>query len=778
MGQAASRKWSKKIKSRWLYLIAAFILTGFTATVTQALLVRELIIVFWGNELSLGIIFSSWLFWIACGSLFLGRFVDRLKDKLKVYISCQFLFSLLLIPTVLGIKAIRALWNIPPGELIGLFPFLISAFLLLAPGCLILGFQFALACSLYAEKKTRLGRPDTLKAAGRVYRLDALGDMLGGIAFACFFVNVFYSFKTIFTLAILNLSLALMLALLFLKKRMSAFFCFCLLLIFAGTLNTSLIDRLNNYAGRLEWKGMPLQETAFSRYADYAVIKGEGSFYIYGNGQLLFSLPDKALAEELIHLSLSQIKKPERILLIGGGLSGAVAQALKYSGLKEIITLEKDPRLIRLAQKYISPRERQALTAPNSRIVIADGRLFVKNYQGEKFDGIILNVGNPLTAERNRFYTLEFFKEAKRILKPEGIIFLGVDSHENYLSPEMRKFNGCIYRTLKAVFPRIVLFPGSTLYLAASSQSGFLTDRPGILSRRLAERRISAQYINEYTLPHRLSPGRISYVQGILSSEEKESRRLNRDFHPISYYYNIILWGSKALPQKAAQVFWRLSRMKISSLAGGLVLVSLILIAWRRRLGKSFIPLTVSIGGMAGISLELILIIGFQIIYGNLYFMIGIIVASFMLGLVIGAGIITRSLGKLKNKRLALGRIELALGIYALFIAFILLLLARWRGASFFISTQILFPLLTVLAGLWVGMIFPLANNISLPKTEGSIGKTAGKLYACDLLGACLGALVTTVFLIPLFGLIHASLLIALVCGLGFAVLSAPKKLI
>ncbi|MEA3368848.1 MAG: hypothetical protein U9Q24_00600 [Candidatus Ratteibacteria bacterium] len=737
-------------------------------------MVRELIVVFWGNELSLGIIFSSWLFWIACGSLFLGRFVDRLKDKLKAYISCQILFSLFLLPTVLGIKAIRALWNIPPGELIGPFPFLISVFLLLAPGCLILGFQFALACGLYAGEKARPDFRDTPMAAGRVYRLDALGDMLGGIAFACLLVNIFYSFKTLFTLAILNLSLALMTALLFLKKRTIAFFCFCLLIIFAAVLNTSLVDKLNSYAGRLEWKGMPLQAAAFSKYADYAVIKGAGSFYIYGNGQLLFSLPDEALAEEIIHLSFSQIRKPERILLIGGVLSGAVTQALKYSGLKEIIILEKDPGLIRLGQRYISSRERRSLAASGSRIVIGDGRWFVKNYQGENFDGIILNVINPLTAERNRFYTLEFFKEAKKILKPEGIFFLGIDSHENYLSPEMRKFNGCIYRTLKEVFPRIVLFPGSTLYLAASSQSGFLTDNPAILSRRLAGRRIFARYINEYTLPHRLSQERISYIRGILSSEEKESRRLNRDFHPISYYYNIILRGSKIFPQKAAQVFWRLSRMKIRSVAGGLILVSLVLIAWRRRLRKGFVPLAVSIGGMAGISLELILIIGFQIIYGNLYFMIGVIVASFMMGLVIGAGLITRSMGKFRNERLALGRIELALGIYALFVAFILLILARWRGVPFLISTRVLFPFLTILAGLWVGMIFPLANNICSAGRD-RIGETAGRLYAFDLLGACFGALVTTVFLIPLFGLIQTCLLIGLVCGLGFAVLSVPN---
>ena len=46
----------------------AVALIGFNAVVGQIVLMRELIVVFSGNEISLGIMLASWLFWTAIGS--------------------------------------------------------------------------------------------------------------------------------------------------------------------------------------------------------------------------------------------------------------------------------------------------------------------------------------------------------------------------------------------------------------------------------------------------------------------------------------------------------------------------------------------------------------------------------------------------------------------------------------------------------------------------------------------------------------------------------------
>jgi hypothetical protein len=46
----------------------AIALIGFSAVIGQIVLMRELIVVFSGNEISLGIMLASWLFWTAIGS--------------------------------------------------------------------------------------------------------------------------------------------------------------------------------------------------------------------------------------------------------------------------------------------------------------------------------------------------------------------------------------------------------------------------------------------------------------------------------------------------------------------------------------------------------------------------------------------------------------------------------------------------------------------------------------------------------------------------------------
>jgi predicted membrane-bound spermidine synthase len=51
-------------------------------------------------------------------------------------------------------------------------------------------------------------------------------------------------------------------------------------------------------------------------------------------------------------------------------------------------------------------------------------------------------------------------------------------------------------------------------------------------------------------------------------------------------------------------------------------------------------------------------------------------------------------------------------------------------------------------------MEFPLAAHI-LAHDSGQIARSAGKVYALDLLGACAGGIVTSVFFIPVLGIVQ-----------------------
>ena len=44
----------------------AVLIMGVSSVIAQVILLRELLVVFYGNELSIGIILAGWLLWEAC----------------------------------------------------------------------------------------------------------------------------------------------------------------------------------------------------------------------------------------------------------------------------------------------------------------------------------------------------------------------------------------------------------------------------------------------------------------------------------------------------------------------------------------------------------------------------------------------------------------------------------------------------------------------------------------------------------------------------------------
>ena len=98
----------------------ALFLIGFAAIVGQIILIRELLVVFYGNELSTAIILASWLIWTSLGSATLGRISDAIPNKQRVFALIQLLLSLLLPMSILAVRLSKIIWSIPVGEIIDL----------------------------------------------------------------------------------------------------------------------------------------------------------------------------------------------------------------------------------------------------------------------------------------------------------------------------------------------------------------------------------------------------------------------------------------------------------------------------------------------------------------------------------------------------------------------------------------------------------------------------------------------------------------------------------
>ncbi len=59
----------------WVFILFSMIFIGCYATIAQVLIIREILVVFFGNELCFGIILGTWLFGVAFGAATGGRVV-------------------------------------------------------------------------------------------------------------------------------------------------------------------------------------------------------------------------------------------------------------------------------------------------------------------------------------------------------------------------------------------------------------------------------------------------------------------------------------------------------------------------------------------------------------------------------------------------------------------------------------------------------------------------------------------------------------------------------
>jgi predicted membrane-bound spermidine synthase len=80
------------------------------------------------------------------------------------------------------------------------------------------------------------------------------------------------------------------------------------------------------------------------------------------------------------------------------------------------------------------------------------------------------------------------------------------------------------------------------------------------------------------------------------------------------------------------------------------------------------------------------------------------------------------------------------------------------NAPAHFLGSQILFPALAAMAGMLGGWQFPVASRVYFRRPDEAGG--VGALYAWDLAGACAGALLIGVWLIPVYGFFKTAVLI------------------
>ncbi len=753
--QAGSNAWVKQ--SAFAARVVA-VVVGLAAVTGQITLMREVIVLFNGNELSLGVFLAVWLAWTAAGSSLAGRLAPKRAVLPKVIAAVECLSAVSLPLAIWILRDSRAWLQEIPGELLGPVPLALASLLSLSAFCIVSGSLFALAARLVHEEADI---PRHL-ATSNAYLLETAGFALGGILTSLLLLRFFNSFQIAFVVALLNLWVACGLWFRTRRTRAAA----------AATATAFVLVLLLSFAPRIEhttqqriWQDFHIVDSEESIYGKLTVLEAGGLRSIYENGTVLANVPDPASAEETVHYALLEHPAPASVLLIGGGINGSIAEALKHPTITRLDYVELDPALIGIYRRFFPAKAAPAFSDPRVHVHYADGRRYLKSTH-RAFDVVILSLPNPENAQLNRFYTTEFFQSVREHLAPDGLLALQLRSSEDFIGPDLADFLRCIHHTLQNVFPHVAVIPGSTLHMFGAMQAGVLTEDPQVLMARLKSRDLQAQYVREYFIPFRMMPDRMAQIHDLL--HPLPATPINRDFEPVAYYFAVVLWGAQfksdyaALLQDATNI--HLPELLAVLAALSLLLVLLLAFVPKKRTRYAAAWSVISTG-YALMALQILILLAFQSICGYLYYNLAWLIGMFMAGIALGSlfGIMRVRRGHQRLLLRASAINQLLLVVAAPLLLFFVAVLAHSSTLGGSIPlTQLAFSVLAVLCGIPGGFQFPVASAIYQGDPSAHI--STGTLYALDLLGGCAGALLLAAFLIPLFGFWSTAWITAAVC--------------
>ncbi len=758
-------------------IFAAILLLGACAQVLQALLIREGLTVFYCNEISLGAFYAGWLFWLAIGSMLVVRWggARRSLDPLPWLRRSLLLLPLFLIAQVLALRTVRLLLDVSLGQLVPLGDLFLSLFVITAPSGLVIGIAFPLACRALemASAVPALGAVPRVGIASRLYLADALGALVGGLLFT--FVLVRWA-GVAQTLALVTLCCAAMV--LGLCAR-SAPCCRATLLASIALATLGLLVVLAPASSRIEHRletlrfqtlqpGLAMVTAAQTRYGHRAVARLGDQYSLVADGQVSESFPlPLETAQQAAYVQAQAAGAggaAKRVLLLEGFAGGLAAELLRWR-VQRLDQVEQDRVAFDLVRAYLDAPSRAALDDSRLHLHFADGRRFLARLPAdERYDLILALSATPSSATGNRYFTQTFYTSVRDHLSPGGVFCTRVSAASNYLGETVGGYLGSVYRTLSAPFAEVAIMPGDEVTLCASPTPGQVSEDPEVLEERylalpLAERRFPAEGFR--TL---LPASDIAYVRERLARVPAD---INTDARPVTYYLNMVLWGSfsgsgfvaalaglrllGAWPYLLPPVLFVLLWLLRSSFEGFSRPVLL------RRAGT----FGLFVLGIAAMAAQLVVLFGYQARVGFMFERVALLNGLFMTGLALGAGI---------GQRLARGVAPVAWLLGLLVATALVLLAVPWAVERIGDGAPALqepgFLMLALLLGLLTGTGFPLTVLVA-ELDLADVLSSGGMAQAADNLGGAVGGLVAGALMVPLLGIEGTCRVLAALLGLS-----------
>jgi spermidine synthase len=667
------------------------------------------------------------------------------------------------------------------GELPGLGLVLVLGLATLAPPGAVVGWTFtALAAS--ASRFWEAGEGIT-----RVYIVESLGSLLGGVAVTLLAGAWLPPFRLSALLgaagALLVLAAARGRAIARPWPQACAALA-CLALAAAAPTLDGWTERAR-FTGTAP--GLRLRSTVDTPYQHLA-LGGDDVLHLYASGQYVGSFPDAYGAESLGNLLALLAPRPRSVLLVGGLERGLLPVLLRHP-VEQLVVVEPDRAALVFLREWLPEADRVALRDPRVLVVHDDPRRFLaRGRLGGPFDLVLLLGAEPVTLLRARLVTVELLAALAGRLRPDGVMAIGVRTAPVALAGETEALAGSLVRSLQEAASVVRATPGPDALLVAGWSPTAVTLDPGVLAARWGERGLSSPAFAPAMLPVLLAPARVASEEAALL-RAAAAAEASRDDRPVSFLHAL------ARRQQATAGAWgrtlaAASRIPLPLLVALALLPSLVVVARRMTAGgpparraAAAASHAVAVLGAAGMGWSLLLLFSFQTRAGALYGWLGVLAATFMLGLAIGATLAPRAaFAEGDRNAVGLARALRGLGIalgaaagFAILLPWTLPAAGRASGGSA-LAAVLAHGALLLAAGAVTGGVFPIAAEVRLAAGDGP-GEAAGRLETADHVGAAVAALLGAVLFVPRLGISGSAWLLAALVALTLApVASRPSR--
>jgi len=201
--------------------------------------------------------------------------------------------------------------------------------------------------------------------------------------------------------------------------------------------------------------------------------------------------------ELLVHPAMCLHPRPERVLILGGGEGATLREVLKHNTVREAVMVDIDPVVVEFSKKYLEYMHRGSFSDPRARVVIMDGKDYIRQAPSGYFDVVIMDLTDPYASEIAKpLYSPEAFREIRRVLRDDGVVVTQAGS--SYFYPDEYKW---VLSSVKSSFRHVseywfwVPSFGLNVNFIVASNVYRLEDYVNVIDERLKERGVTTRLV-------------------------------------------------------------------------------------------------------------------------------------------------------------------------------------------------------------------------------------------------------------------------------------------